>query len=222
MSYVQQSGGVASIISPSQPALNLDVGAPAVGSAALRVDSNTREASLTDDRGYRHGRVNNQATVAQTPAATVRTYLAGSAIAIPRGGLQIGTTFRWRIHATKTAAGTAASTIDIAVGTAGTTADTARVSFTKPAGTAVADDAWFEIVCVCRGPLSASGVFAGTMIMVHNLSATGHATIPCVVVNTISGAFDVTVPNLIVGLCITTGASDAITIQQVDAEAVNL
>ena len=36
------------------------------------------------------------------------------------------------------------------------------------------------------------------------------------------GTFDITVANLIVGLCITTGASDAITIQQVTAEAMNL
>jgi len=57
--------------------------------------------------------------------------------------------------------------------------------------------------------------------MLHNLAATGHAQIPCVVVNTISSTFDVTTPTN-VGLCITTGAADAITIQQVTAEAINL
>jgi hypothetical protein len=164
----------------------------------------------------------NFSTTAQTPAATARTYIAGSAISIPTNKLQIGTIFQWRFNMTKTAAGTATSTIDIAVGTAGTTADTARVSFTKPAGTAVADEAWCEVWCICRGPLSASGVFAGEFTMIHNLAATGHAVIPCVAVSTISSAFDITTPNLIVGLCITTGASDAITIQMVTAEAANL
>src|SRR3989304_3965175 len=123
---------------------------------------------------------------------------------------------------TKTAAGTAASTYDIAVGPAGTTADTARVSFTKPAGTAAADQGTIIIMAICRGPLSASGVFAGDFSLTHNLSATGHAVIPCVNVSTISGAFDVTTANLIVGVCITSGASDAITIQMVQAEAWNL
>jgi hypothetical protein len=58
--------------------------------------------------------------------------------------------------------------------------------------------------------------------MIHNLSATGHATIPCVCVNTVSGAFDVTVANLIVGVCVTSGSLDALTFQLVQAEAWNL
>jgi hypothetical protein len=58
--------------------------------------------------------------------------------------------------------------------------------------------------------------------MTHNLSATGHATIPVVDVTTISAGFDVTVASLFVGLCITSGASDAITIEQVLTECWNL
>jgi hypothetical protein len=122
---------------------------------------------------------------------------------------------------TKTAAGVAASTIDVAFGTAGTVSDTARLSFTKPAGTAVADEATVEVIAIIRGPLSASGVAVGNFFMAHNLVSTGHATIPCVVVTVVSAAFDVTTPTY-VGVCITTGASDAITIKQVTAEALNL
>lgn len=195
---------------------------PAAGQAVLYVDSTSKAPAIKNDAGFVRGFVNNFSTASQAPAASTRTYITGSALAIPTGKLQIGTCFRWRFTATKTAAGTATSTIDIAVGTNGTTADTARVSFTKPAGTAAIDEAIFEVTCICRGPLSASGVFAGNMQMTHNLSATGHATIPCVSVTTISAAFDVTTANLIVGLCITTGASDAITIQIVTAEAWNL
>jgi hypothetical protein len=166
------------------------------------------------------GMVTNYSTAAQTPAATTRTYILGSSVYLP-GKLKIGTTFRWRFNITKTAAGTAASTFDIAFGTAGTTADTAQVSFTKPVGTAVIDEGWIEITAVVRGPLSASGVVAGEFIMHHNLAGTGHATIPLVVVNTISGTFDVTVPTYI-GICITSGTADAITIQMVTAEACNI
>lgn len=165
---------------------------------------------------------NNFSVAAQTPAAATRTYITGSAIAIPPGKLRIGTIFRWRFDITKTAAGNAASTIDVAVGTNGTTGDTARVSFTKPAGTAAVDHGTVEITAVCRGPLSASGIFSGVMTMVHNLENTGHMVIPCMSQVVISGTFDVTTANLIVGLCITSGASDAITIEQVVAEALNL
>src|SRR6266571_160693 len=101
------------------------------------------------------------ATGAQTPAATVRTYITGSAITVPTGKLRIGTFFKWQFDITKTAAGSATSTFDIAFGTTGTTADTARVSFTKTAGTAAADVGMVTIAAVVRGPLSAAGVVSG-------------------------------------------------------------
>lgn len=164
----------------------------------------------------------NYSTASQAPVATVRTYIVGSNINIPTGGLKVGTVFRWRFNMTKTGAGTATSTIDIAIGTAGTTADTAVVAFTKPAGTGVIDEGWVEVDCVIRGPITALCIAAGEFTMTHNLAATGHAQIPVVVVNTISSGFDATVGNLVAGLCITTGASDAITIQMVTANAVGL
>jgi len=163
----------------------------------------------------------NFSTGSQSPSASTRTYITGSNISVPTTKLQIGSCFRWTFNITKTNAGTATSTFDICFGTAGTTSDTARVSFTKPAGTAAADEGYVIIEAICRGPLSASGVVVGEFVMMHNLSATGHAQIPCVVVNTVSSGFDVTVANLIVGVCITSGASDVITIQQVVARAWN-
>lgn len=164
---------------------------------------------------------NNYSTANQTPAAATRTYIAGSAIAVPKGKLRVGSTFRWRFSMTKTAAGIAASTIDIAVGVNGTVADAARVSFAKPAGTAAIDEGFVEVVAIVRS-IGAAGIMIGEFWMIHNGNTVGHAIIPCVVVNTISAGFDTTVANLIVGLCITTGAADAITIKVVTAEAVNL
>jgi len=200
--------------------------APSAGQVIIYSDTTTKLLSIKDEGGFIHAldRLDNAATIspAQQPAAATRTYITGSNIAVPAGKLQIGTMFLWRISMTKTAAGTAASTFDVAVGTTGTTADTARLSFTKPAGTAVADEGLVEIMLTCRGPLSASGIFAGEFRMTHNLSATGHMTIPGACVSNISAAFDVTTANLIVGVCITTGASDGITIQVVQAEAINL
>lgn len=195
---------------------------PASGQGVLFLDTTSKRLTVRDDAGFHRSIIHNFSTAQQAPAATTRTYIAGSAIAVASGKMQIGTCFRWRLNLTKTAAGSAASTFDICVGTAGTTADTARVSFTKPAGTAAADEGVVEIFAICRGPLSASGVFVGTFGLTHNLAATGHAVIPCVAVTTISSAFDVTVASSIVGLCITTGASDVITIENVQAEAWNL
>lgn len=166
--------------------------------------------------------VGNYSATAQTPAATARTYISGSAISVPSSGLQVGSKFSWKFNLTKTAAGSATSTFDICVGTAGTTADTARVSFTKPAGTAAADEGFVIIEAVIKGPISASGVIAGEFVMYHNLAATGHLTIPMACVHTDSSTFDLTTANLILGVCITSGASDSLTINQVSSQAFNV
>jgi len=197
------------------------ISTPASGVTAIFVDTDKR-LKTKDDAGVINGFPKTNFSVAsQAPAATTRTYITGSSIAVPPSKLQVGSCFQWKFHMTKTGAGTATSTIDIAVGTAGTTADTARVSFTKPAGTAAIDDGLVTVDAIVR-TIGATGVMVGLFTLVHNLQITGHAIIPCVVVNTISSGFDMTVANLIVGLCITTGASDAITIQMVTAQAWNL
>jgi hypothetical protein len=194
---------------------------PAAGQAVLSVNNTTKRLTVLDDAGFLRtlGFV-NFSTAAQSPAAATRTYITGSNIPIPAGGLQAGTIFRWKFDLTKTGAGTALSTFDIAFGTAGTTADTARVSFTKPAGTAVADEGTVEITCVIRS-IGATGVAVGQFHMTHNLAATGHAVIPCVDVNTVSAGFDMTALTNI-GVCVTSGAADAITIQLCTAEAFNV
>lgn len=194
---------------------------PSAGQAVVSVNNTTKRIQTVDDAGFKRtlGFV-NFSTAAQV-ITTARTYIVGSNIAIPAGALQVGTIFRWTFDITKTGAGTATSTYDIAFGTAGTTTDTARVSFTKPAGTAVIDAGQVVITAVCRGPVGASGVVAGHFNMNHNLAATGHAVIPVVDVTTVSAAFDITTPTNI-GLCLTGGASDSVTIQLVLAEAWNI
>lgn len=195
---------------------------PASGQAVISINTTTKALQTKNDAGLvrSYGFV-NFSTTSQAPVAATRTYITGSNIAIPAGALQVGTLLRWTFTMTKTAAGTAASTFDIAFGTAGTTADTARVSFTKPAGTAAGDEGRVVIEAICRGPVGAAGVVVGHFCLTHNLSATGHAVIPCVDVTIISSAFDVTTPTN-VGVCITSGASDAITIQSCIAEVFNV
>lgn len=163
----------------------------------------------------------NYSTASQALVAATLTYITGSKITVPVGKLRVGTIFRWKFNITKTAAGIASSTYTVRVGINGTTADAAILTFTKPAGTAAIDEGFVEITAIIRS-IGVSGVMVGEFVMSHNLSATGHAVIPNVVVNNVSAGFDTTVVNLFVGVCVTTGASDAITIQQVVGEAINL
>lgn len=164
--------------------------------------------------------IRNQAVAQQAFVAATIKYFVGSALAIPQGTyLRAGSRFKWTFCMTKTAAGTAASTIAIVFGTLGTTADTARVSFTKPAGTAAADEAICEITATVRNLSDTAGVVVGTFSMGHNLENTGHAVIPYVTVTTVSAGFDNKVDGLIVGLVMTTGAADVVTVEQVQAEA---
>lgn len=198
--------------------------APATGKVALFASSFDKQVRMIDDTGTftTLAPFVNFSTGQQTFIASAPTYFAGSALNIPPGKLQIGTHFWWRWNMTKTAAGSATSSIDLRVGTLGATGDASRLNFVKPAGTAAADEAWCEVHAVCRGPLSASGIFAGEFTMIHNGNTVGHAAIPAVVVNTISSPFDVTVANLIVGLSMTTGTGDSITVQMMEAIVWNL
>jgi hypothetical protein len=194
---------------------------PSAGQAVIAVNNTTKRIQTVDDAGFKRTLGYKNFSTTSQVITTARTYIVGSNIAIPAGALQIGTIFRWMFDITKTGAGIAASTYDICFGTAGTTADTARVSFTKPAGTAVIDNGRVVIEAVCRGPVGATGVVAGHFNLTHNLAATGHAQIPVVDVTTVSSAFDITAPTNI-GLCLTGGAADSVTLQLVIAEVWNI
>lgn len=193
------------------------IATPPAGVVSSFVDSLDKTYKRKNDAGYVNSFQNNISTAAQVLPAAVRTYIAGTNIKIGSIKMQVGTMFRWYITITKTAAGVAASTFDIAIGVAGTTADTARISFTKPAGTAAVDEGLIEIKCIVRS-IGAAGVLVGNFMMTHNGNTVGHAIIPAVVVTTVSAGFDNTVANLQVGICATTGAADAITVQMVTSE----
>jgi len=159
----------------------------------------------------------NMSVEAQSPPIA-RTYVTGSNIAVE--SLKATAMFRWHVTMTKTAAGTASSVWDVAFGTTGTTADIARLSFTKIAGTAVTDDGLVVITAIVRS-VGDTGVVVGSFNMTHNLAATGHSTLPTANLTAISSAFDTGLTTNI-GLCLTGGTGDAITFQVVTAEAWNI
>lgn len=189
---------------------------PAVGTLPLEVGGPATNVGLAPSE-----RIRNFSVTAQVVPAATRTYLTGSAIALPADGLKVGTKLSWTFNMTKTAAGIAASTFDIAFGTTGTVADTAQVSFVKPAGTAAVDEGWVDIEARVQS-VSATGVVIGEFALTHNGNTAGHATIPSVNVNSVSAGFDnrpATLNPGFVGICLTSGAADAITIAFMDAEA---
>lgn len=220
--FVNNSTGIVTIQSSgANNLLFLQPGARALVEAIAITGTGTSSWSVANLPN--RSAVANTSVTAQTITDTTRVMLTGSNLTIPATGLKIGTIFTWKFNVTKTAAGSATSSIDIGFGTtANASGLTSRVAFTKPAGTAAADEGFFEIQAIVRGPISASGIVVAEMTMIHNLAATGHAQIPCVVVNTVSSAFDVTTAGLIVGVMYTAGASDSLTIQQVTAEVANL
>ena len=164
----------------------------------------------------------NAASASQTINAATTAALAGSALAVPTSKLKIGSVFIWNLTVSKTAAGTAANTFNILCGTTGGSSDTSLIALATPTATGAIDTAQVQVVLTCRGPLSASGIFQGTLSLVHNLSATGFATIPCVVVAGTSSTFDVTQANLILSLSCTTAASTVLTFSQVTGQAFGL
>lgn len=155
----------------------------------------------------------NITTSAQTPTAGTRTYVLGTSL--PAGKLLAGTFYKWTIAMSKTAAGVGTTVWDICFGTNGTTADTARCSFTGPIETAAIDTAIVEIDALVRS-VSATGTVEADLRIASNLVTTGFKNFAGLVT---SATFDTTVVGTIAGVCITPGASDVITIQLATAQA---
>jgi hypothetical protein len=170
--------------------------------------------------------IRNQNTTDQVLTVGTEAYLAGSSIAIPANRpIAIGTRFHWRIAATKTAAGAAAWSVIVRFGTAGTTSDTARLTFAQTTNiqTAAVDTGTWEIRAIVRGPISASCVVAGVVEFQHHLDVTGWSTVgPADCYQITSGAFDITTAGMIVGLSFVPGASTVATFQVVSAECENI
>lgn len=160
---------------------------------------------------------------AQGPGFASDTYLTGSYIKFDAGGPKVGTKYKCRFSVAKTGAGTATPIVQVRTGTAGTTGDTSRNSFTFNAGTANADVAWFEIYIMFRSVGSGTAaVGQGMCLITKGVSATtGFINLPAQVVQTTSGGFDSTTANLGIGVSVNGGTSAAWTVQLVSAEIEN-
>jgi hypothetical protein len=189
---------------------------------AINEAGTSKKLSGSQVKAWAGNVLRNQSTAAQSPAAGASTYLTNSNIAVPSGLLRIGTVFRWTLVFTKTAAGVAARSHVVRIGTAGTTGDAAIITLTSGTPTAAVDTGYQITTVTIRGPLSASCIAQGASMFTHQLSTTGLEANETQVLAVTSGTFNATTANLIVGLSVTTGASEALTYQQVIAEAYNL
>ena len=147
------------------------------------------------------------------------TYLPGSYIKFPFAP-KAKTVYKLLFDVAKTNAGTATPIITLRTGTAGTTADTARCTFTFGAGTTAADTGVFEVIAAFRSVGSGtSAVIRGVTRLTSNLTTTGLSNAVKVVGNT-SGGFDSTTENLGIGVSYNGGASAVHTVTLVQAELV--
>jgi hypothetical protein len=163
----------------------------------------------------------NQSVAQQGAGFNADTYLTGSSIAIPSTGMQAGTRYHLVFDVSKTAAGVATPIIYVRFGTNGSTADTARLTFTFLAQTAAADIGTFEVWVTFR-TVGAAAVMQGTAQVRHRLQITGLQNLVSTTLQVTSGAFDSTVANSIIGVSVNGGAAASWTVQNVQVDLQNL
>lgn len=164
------------------------------------------------------------ATTAQIASHSADTYYLGHPTTYNGATrLRAGSIFRWCFRMQKGAAGTATPIYTIRYGTAGTTGDTARVTMTGAAQTAVADEGWVVIEAAFR-VVGASAVLVANHNLHHRLATTGFSVTATNVFMTpvVSGTFDSGVANSIIGLSVNPGTSGAWVTDLVTLDAVNL
>jgi hypothetical protein len=168
----------------------------------------------------------HNASTAQQTGFSTDTYVAGSGITIPSGSLQAKSKYRLRFAVTKTAAGTAALVVTVRFGTNGSTADTARLTFTSPTvQTAAIDTVVFDLTVVFRTVGSGtSAVISGALSATKNTTNQnqGHWNGPTLSLQAVSAGFDSTVANSIIGVSYNGGTSYSGTCELVEAELINL
>jgi hypothetical protein len=140
------------------------------------------------------------------------TYLAGSGILVPTGGFVAGAQYRCVFDMVKTAAGSAAFTITLRIGTGGgVIGDTSIMSWAFGAGTAAADSGVFTVYAHFRTVgATTTAVIAGVVGCSHALAATGLISTGASgygQISTVSSGFDSTIAATTIGLSVNGGAS---------------
>jgi hypothetical protein len=135
--------------------------------------------------------------------STTDVYLTNSSLKLDGLGVPtVGRKYNWRFIVSKTA-GTAAPVVTVRVGTAGSTADTGRGTFTWAVGTSATDMAEIELeMAFISVGAGTSAVLRGKANMTNNLATTGFqgATRIAALQPADSAGFDSTAASQLIGL----------------------
>lgn len=198
---------------------------PSAGKGILYIDNTASKAGFVDDAGRKYiitgGGLTN-ASIANQTVNAADTYLTDSDLLIPSFGMQARTRIVWALSASKTAAGVAQPIYNIRIGSARTTADTARLVLTGPAQTAIADIGTLTVMATVRN-IGAAGVIQGTAFWAHRgtaanttTSGTGFANDTTGHVEGTSAGFDNSaLGGQFIGLSVNSGGSGVWTVTQV-------
>ena len=172
----------------------------------------------------------NSALQSQVTVATTKYYVTSSNINLPatlKTGIVVGTTIRWRVCFTKSAAGTGTFSPIIFMGTLGTASDTAEVTQSLGTMTAVADNVYLDIMITFTAVGSSTGSFFWSMCPHHMPSATNtgfYTAVAPAFTGTVS-SLNTTTASLIFGLgfvCTAGGTLPTITVPLVEALSYGL
>lgn len=158
----------------------------------------------------------NKAAVAQAPTAATETIVTGSQIVL-NGPLEVGMKFRWRLMITKTAAGTGNTSFlvksntsqTVATGTTGGAATMLTLTF-PTAETAAVGSAWVDVELMIVSLNATTGVAIGKL----SAASTAGAAVGFSNQNVSATAANLATDSSInsIGLAITSGAADAVTV----------
>lgn len=199
---------------------------PSSGQTLIYPDTNAKILCFKDDSGKVWGFGKNAAVAAQGAGFATDTYVTNSDLIIPSFVFQAKTTFLWQISASKTAAGTATPIYNIRVGSNRSTADTARLTLTGPAQTAIADIGTLYVMVTVRTG-GAATILQGTAWWAHRgtaanttTSGTGFANDSTGHVEGTGASFDASAAaGQYIGLSINGGTSASWTLTQCIAQA---
>jgi len=166
----------------------------------------------------------NLLTGADQSLGAADTYMNNSALKLDGMGVPlVGRTFHWRMIISKTAAGTATPILTVRTGSAGTTADTARLTFTWGAGTAAVDRGELELdVSFIAVGAGTNAILRGKANFTTNLSTTGLSNAVKALQPADSGGFDSTAAAQLIGLSWNAGTSGAHTLEFMKAYSEQL
>jgi len=198
---------------------------PAAGQVVIFPETGGKKVTYKDDAGKTYtlgiAGIRNGSVASQGAGFAADTYVTGSNITIPASlTAQVLTRYRCKISLSKTAAGVATPTAIVRIGTLGTTADAAVITFTGAAQTAAADVGFIEILVTIR-TVGAAATSQGTFSLNHN-AANAVGLGGTNVIEAAGSAFNSATASLIIGVSLNYGASAAVTVTQVEAELLDI